>query len=86
MIGSTILSPGEQSQYLKSQEGTARLDNFVHCLLLKCNAEVGKENSMSRELPQFLSADDILMFMDNELILVALYRYTPIRNVFWCSF
>ncbi|XP_065062827.1 E3 ubiquitin-protein ligase UBR5-like isoform X1 [Rhopilema esculentum] len=39
MIGSTILSPGEQSQYLKSQEGTARLDNFVHCLLLKCNAE-----------------------------------------------
>lgn len=39
MIGSSILSPEEQTRYLKSQEGTARLDSFVRCLLVKCNIE-----------------------------------------------
>lgn len=40
MIGSSILSPDEQMRYLKSQQGTARLDSFVHCLIVKCNADV----------------------------------------------
>eukprot|EP00794_Sanderia_malayensis_P011765 gene11765-12982_t len=39
MIGSSILSTDEQMTYLKSQQGTARLDTFVHCLLVKCSAE-----------------------------------------------
>ena len=27
--------------YLESQSGTARLDKFTHCLLVKCSVEVG---------------------------------------------
>ena len=40
MVGSSMLSPEEQMKYLKSQEGTARLDTFIHYLLVKCNVEV----------------------------------------------
>ena len=30
----------EDQAYLKSQTGTALLDKFTHCLLVKCNSEV----------------------------------------------
>jgi E3 ubiquitin-protein ligase EDD1 len=30
----------EEQAYLQSQSGTALLDKFTHCLLVKCGAEV----------------------------------------------
>lgn len=30
----------EEQLYLESQSGTARLDKFTHCLLVKCSVEV----------------------------------------------
>jgi len=30
----------EEQLYLESQSGTARLDKFTHCLLVKCSIEV----------------------------------------------
>ena len=30
----------EEQLYLESQSGTARLDKFTHCLLVKCSGEV----------------------------------------------
>ena len=38
----------EDQAYLNSQSGTSRLDKFTHCLLIKCNVEVGPIQPISK--------------------------------------
>ena len=47
----------EEQLYLESQSGTARLDKFTHCLLVKCSVEVSQyslsfEHHCQKGLPQ----------------------------------
>lgn len=40
----SMLTMQEQQKYLNSQDGTARLDSFSHCLISKCPSEVNDVN------------------------------------------